>query len=287
MSGDNHHAHLQSFKLYFGILMALLVLTIITVWVSTFDFGKWNDVIAIGVAGTKASLVILFFMHGRFESKLIWAFIYFPLIILSTLIAALFLDYGNRNPEDYLVGTVKVAPKDHHGDDHGDANHGAGDHKEDAQHDAAPNESSSSDHSEQDADPSDEQDADHSEATPSDEPPANDATPSDTTAAITDQASEEQAASKPWTGITGDAEAGKTHAKAICIACHIIDGVGNALPGAPPFEESANLDRIDPAYLRSWLKDPQKVKPGTLMPNFALSDGQVENLVAYLATYKK
>src|SRR5690606_6901814 len=81
-----------------------------------------------------------------------------------------------------------------------------------------------------------------------------------------------------WGTLAGDVELGRTKAKQICIACHVIEGTGNALPGAPPFAESANLARIDPEYLHKWLKDPAAVKPGTLMPNFGLTDAEIDNL---------
>lgn len=273
--GKHHHTHLQDFKVYFGILIALLILTVFTVWIATLNFGKWNDVIAIAVAGTKASLVVLFFMHGRFESKLIWAFIYYPLIILGTLLAALFLDYGNRDHNTFVVGNVKVAPIEH-GDGHGDTTHDAGgDHNQvsetattQADHSTAPENHSADMAITESTDQSGE-------------------SAGDGTTESTDSAGETAAASVGWGTLPGDAVAGKTHASSICIACHIIDGAGNALPGAPPFEESANLERINPEYLRKWFKDPNAVKPGTLMPNFALSDEQIENLIAYLATYKK
>ena len=37
-----------------------------------------------------------------------------------------------------------------------------------------------------------------------------------------------------------------------------------------------------PDNLARWLRDPQQVKPGCLMPNFSLNEDQVTQLVAYL-----
>lgn len=288
--GRYPHAHTQDFKIYAGVLAALLVLTVITVWVSNFDFGAWNDVIAIGVASCKASLVVLFFMHGRFENRLIWAFIYYPLIILGTLLAALFIDYANRNHNDFVVGDIMVESQEHHGEDHGDKDHGdtshgdtdnhnqdAGDHSETpadgGDHSQAPTQDAGGDHSDAPADSSEGDQSTGHEETPAETPTEGDQTPAST--------------ASNWGELSGDAVAGKTHAKGICIACHVIDDVGNALPGAPAFAVSANTERITPGFLREWFKNPQAIKPGTLMPNLALNNEQIENLIAFLATYKK
>lgn len=57
--------HVESKGLYFAVFGALMVLTVITVWVAGLDLGRYNDLVAMAVAGTKASLVIWFFMNVR------------------------------------------------------------------------------------------------------------------------------------------------------------------------------------------------------------------------------
>ena len=59
---DSHGGH-GGVKLYATVLVALLILTFITVGASYFDFGGANLVIAVVIASVKASLVALFFMH--------------------------------------------------------------------------------------------------------------------------------------------------------------------------------------------------------------------------------
>lgn len=73
-------------KLYFTVGFTLLALTSITVWVATFDFGPWNMVVAMSLAALKASLVILFFMHLYYDSK-----IYAIILATSLLFLALFI----------------------------------------------------------------------------------------------------------------------------------------------------------------------------------------------------
>jgi nitric oxide reductase subunit C len=69
----------------------------------------------------------------------------------------------------------------------------------------------------------------------------------------------------------------------LCVACHTLGGqggvVGPALDGVG--------DRRDAAFLGKWLRDPQAMKPGTAMPKLPLSDGQIEELVAFLSQQKK
>jgi nitric oxide reductase subunit C len=66
----------------------------------------------------------------------------------------------------------------------------------------------------------------------------------------------------------------------VCQACHAVNGkggvVGPALDGVKARKSRAELD--------IWLKDPQAVKPGTAMPNLALSDAVRAEIVDYLLT---
>ena len=97
--------------------------------------------------------------------------------------------------------------------------------------------------------------------------------------------------------ITGDAANGRTLFTAKgCIACHTAQGVQGATGTIGP-----NLNGIgDPAkrptltdggantpeHIREWIKDPQKLKPGTMMPNLQLTDKEADDLTALLLTLK-
>ncbi|WCL48496.1 cytochrome C oxidase subunit IV family protein [Leptospira sp. GIMC2001] len=67
---DSEEHHIISAKTYLMVFGALIVGTIITVWVAGFDFGAWNMVIAMLVATAKASLVLLYFMHLKYDTNL-------------------------------------------------------------------------------------------------------------------------------------------------------------------------------------------------------------------------
>jgi cytochrome c oxidase subunit 4 len=62
--------HVTSVKLYVTIFLALLVLTAATVIVANFDLGWANDVVALTIAVVKALLVLTFFMHLRYSTRL-------------------------------------------------------------------------------------------------------------------------------------------------------------------------------------------------------------------------
>ena len=73
-----------------AVFVALLLLTVVTVLVSYVDLGLLNVVVALLIASAKASLVALFFMHLKGESRLVWGFALVPiaflvLILLGTL----------------------------------------------------------------------------------------------------------------------------------------------------------------------------------------------------------
>jgi len=74
---DNEH-HIIPLGTYFKVLGALLVLTVLTVAASRFDFGSFNTIINIGIASIKASLVLAIFMHLKYDDRL-----YLVLILTS------------------------------------------------------------------------------------------------------------------------------------------------------------------------------------------------------------
>jgi len=99
--------HVVSPKLYIAVFVGLLVLTGVTVWAAGRDFGfltiplisltlNLNTVTAIGIAATKATLVILFFMHVRWAGKLVQLFVASGFIWLGILIAITLADYVSR-----------------------------------------------------------------------------------------------------------------------------------------------------------------------------------------------
>jgi cytochrome c oxidase subunit 4 len=88
--------HIVSRKVYFAIFGALLVLTVITVLVARVDLGPLNNIVALTVAVLKATLVVLYFMHVRYSSKLTWVFVIAGLFWLGILMTLTLSDYMTR-----------------------------------------------------------------------------------------------------------------------------------------------------------------------------------------------
>ncbi len=88
--------HVVSPKLYIAVFVALLALTGVTVWAAGQDFGAYNTAVAVGIAVTKATLVILFFMHVRWGGKLVQLFVASGFIWLLIMIAITLADYVSR-----------------------------------------------------------------------------------------------------------------------------------------------------------------------------------------------
>ena len=61
--------HIVPFKTYLNVLLILLGLTIVTVLVSLVDFGILNLLISMGIATAKATLVLMYFMHLKYDDR--------------------------------------------------------------------------------------------------------------------------------------------------------------------------------------------------------------------------
>jgi cytochrome c oxidase subunit 4 len=88
--------HIVSKKIYFGVFATLMVLTLVTIEVAMIDLGKINTVAALTIAVCKATLVILYFMHVRYSSRLTWIVVACGLFWLVIMIALTMSDYLSR-----------------------------------------------------------------------------------------------------------------------------------------------------------------------------------------------
>jgi cytochrome c oxidase subunit IV len=96
--------HVAPKSLYYLIFLALMVGTGLTVLVAKFDLGPLNNIVMLTLACAKALLVILFFMHVRWSSRLTWVIAgsgFFWLLILFSITMA---DYMSRG---WVQGTLR------------------------------------------------------------------------------------------------------------------------------------------------------------------------------------
>ncbi|MGA9767643.1 MAG: cytochrome C oxidase subunit IV family protein [Blastocatellia bacterium] len=88
--------HVVSRKLYFTIFIALMILTALTVWVANYDLKQWNAVVALTIAVIKGLLVVLYFMHVRYSSRLTMVFVAAGFVWLIIMVALTLSDYMTR-----------------------------------------------------------------------------------------------------------------------------------------------------------------------------------------------
>jgi cytochrome c oxidase subunit IV len=90
--------HIVPVKVYLTIFLALLVGTFLTVVAAFYDFPwQFNTVIALTIASIKATLVVLYFMHVRYSSRLVWVIVTSALFWLAILFALTLSDYWTRD----------------------------------------------------------------------------------------------------------------------------------------------------------------------------------------------
>lgn len=88
--------HITPKRIYYAIFAALLTLTYVTIAVSRVDLGPFNTVVALTIAVTKAVLVVLFFMHLRYSTRLTKLVVVAGFVWLAILIGLTMSDIATR-----------------------------------------------------------------------------------------------------------------------------------------------------------------------------------------------
>ena len=83
-------------RTYYAIFASLMALTAITVGVAFIDLGLMNSVAALSIAVLKASLVVLFFMHLKYSSRMVWVVGGAAIFWLGILLVLILSDYATR-----------------------------------------------------------------------------------------------------------------------------------------------------------------------------------------------
>lgn len=95
--------HISPIRTYVAIFFALMVLTALTVWAAYQSFDPFNDVVAMAIAVSKAVLVILFFMHVKYSSKLISMVVVGTILFLGIMFAFFVVDFEAREALQALL----------------------------------------------------------------------------------------------------------------------------------------------------------------------------------------
>ena len=103
-NGHTNGHHIAPVSMYVTIFIALIVGTILTVVVAKFDLGPFNNIVMLTVACAKALLVILYFMHVRWSSRLTWVVAASGFLWLIIMFTLTMQDYMTRG---WVTGTLR------------------------------------------------------------------------------------------------------------------------------------------------------------------------------------
>ena len=91
--------HIVSVRVYVTIFLILMVGTALTVLAAFHEF-QWaplNTIVALTIATTKATFVVLYFMHVRYSTRLVWVIVASALFWMAIMFALTFSDYWTRD----------------------------------------------------------------------------------------------------------------------------------------------------------------------------------------------
>jgi cytochrome c oxidase subunit 4 len=88
--------HISPKSIYYAVFGALMVLTILTVAAAYVNLGNLNFPLALGIATLKATLVVLYFMHVKYSSRMTRLVIASSLFFLGILLIETMMDYASR-----------------------------------------------------------------------------------------------------------------------------------------------------------------------------------------------
>jgi len=93
---EDARTHITSYKTYAFIWAGLFILTGLTIAVGRMNFTNFSVLICLAIASIKALLVLMFFMHVRYEGAFIRAVILLTVFTLTFMIGLTFVDVWYR-----------------------------------------------------------------------------------------------------------------------------------------------------------------------------------------------
>ena len=93
--------HVLPKRIYYTVFAILMFCTYLTVQIAFFDLGLFNVVAALTIAVFKAALVVLFFMHVKYSTRLTWAVVAGSIFWLGILLVLTLGDYLTRSWRTY------------------------------------------------------------------------------------------------------------------------------------------------------------------------------------------
>lgn len=93
------YVHIVPLPVLFLVFFILTIFTVLTVAVTRYDLGSWNLIIAMAIATVKASLVVLYFMHLRYDNPFNALIFIAALVFMTLFISITLLDTLQYQPD--------------------------------------------------------------------------------------------------------------------------------------------------------------------------------------------
>ncbi len=91
---QNKHNHIVGYGTYLFVWLTLVLFTALTVTIANFDLGGFSIVVAMLIASIKALLVMLIFMHLKFDDRIFRIFVFVAFVTLTIFLVLTFSDYS-------------------------------------------------------------------------------------------------------------------------------------------------------------------------------------------------
>lgn len=93
---DKKEHHIVRSKTFITVWLSLLFLTGLTIKAAQMQMGEWSMLANLLIASTKASLVLWFFMHLKYETRLFKLLFFVPVMTITIIIGLTFFDIWYR-----------------------------------------------------------------------------------------------------------------------------------------------------------------------------------------------
>jgi cytochrome c oxidase subunit 4 len=93
---EDKHPHIVEYKDHLLVLLLLIGFTIITVAITSVELGPYNTAAAMLIATIKAVIVLMYFMHLKFDQKIYWIMATLVILIFLAVVIITFFDYLYR-----------------------------------------------------------------------------------------------------------------------------------------------------------------------------------------------
>lgn len=93
---EDKHPHIVEYKDHLLVLLLLIGFTIITVAITSVELGPYNTAAAMLIATIKAVIVLMYFMHLKFDQKIYRIMATIVILIFLAVVIITFFDYLYR-----------------------------------------------------------------------------------------------------------------------------------------------------------------------------------------------